>query len=98
MYTIYVLFQCVPGKREAYIEKLKAEGIVSAIRAEDGCIRYEYYFSEKNPDEILLIEAWETKEHQRIHIGQPYMEQMRSFKDDYVVSTKLGEFELKESV
>jgi len=98
MYTIYVMFQCVPGKREAYIEKLKAEGIVSAIRAEDGCIRYEYYFSEKNPDEILLIEAWETKEHQRIHIGQPHMERMRSFKDDYVVSTKLGEFELKESV
>lgn len=98
MYTIYVMFQCVPGKREAYIEKLKAEGIVSAIRAEDGCIRYEYYFSEKNPDEILLIEAWETKEHQRIHIGQPHMERMRSFKDDYVVLTKLGEFELKESV
>ena len=98
MYTIYVMFQCVPGKREAYLEKLHAEGIVSAIRQEDGCVQYDYYLSEKNPDEILLIEAWETKEHQRIHIEQPHMERMRSFKDDYVVSTKLGEFELKESV
>ena len=25
MYKIYVVFKCVPGKREEYIEKLKAE-------------------------------------------------------------------------
>ena len=55
MYTIYVVFKCIEGKREEYIEKLKAEGIVDAVRAEDGCIRYDYYFSEKDPDEILLI-------------------------------------------
>lgn len=95
MYTIYVVFKCVPGKREEYIEKLKAEGIVDAVRTEDGCIRYDYYFSEKDPDEILLIEAWETKKHQEIHIEQPHMAKLRELKPDYVVSTKLGEFELR---
>ena len=39
MYTIYVKFDCIPGKREAFIERVKAEGILDAIRAEDGCIR-----------------------------------------------------------
>jgi len=95
MYTIYVKFDCVSGKREAFIEKMKSEGILEAIRAEDGCLKYDYYLSEKDPDEILLIEQWESKEHQQIHIAQPHMDSMRRFKDDYILNTKLGEIELK---
>ena len=95
MFTIYVKFKCVPGKREEYIKTLKAEGIVDAIRKEDGCIKYEYYFAEENPDEILLVEAWESKKHQEIHIEQPHMGRMRELKPSYVLTTELGEFELK---
>ena len=95
MYTIYVKFDCAEGRREAFVERVKAEGILDAIRAEDGCLCYDYYFSEKNASELLLVEAWETSEHQRVHIRQPQMEKLRSFKDDYIKNTTLGEFELK---
>ena len=64
MYTIYVVFKSFDGKREAFVERAKAEGIVDEIRKENGCIRYDYYYSEKDPNEILLIEEWESKEHQ----------------------------------
>jgi quinol monooxygenase YgiN len=95
MYTIYVIFKCVHGKREEYIETLKKEGIVDAVRREDGCRTYDYYLSEKDPDEILLIEAWESKKHQEVHIEQPHMARLREIKPNYVISTELGEFELK---
>ena len=95
MYTIYVKFTCAAGKREEFVEGLKEAGIVDAIRAEDGCIQYDYYYSEKDPNELLLIEAWESKEHQQIHIAQPHMEHLRAFKEGRVLTSKLGEFELK---
>lgn len=95
MYKIYVVFKSFPGKREAFIEKLHSENIVEAVRNEDGCYRYDYYFSEKDDDEILLIEEWETKRHQEIHIDQPHMARLREIKSDYIVSTTLGEFEIK---
>lgn len=95
MYTIYVTFTCLPQKREAFIQKVKDEGVLEAIRAEDGCIRYDYYLSEKDPNELLLIEQWETKEKQQIHIGQPHMARLREFKGDYITDTVLGEVELK---
>ena len=95
MYTIYVVFKCFDGKREAFIDRVKSEGVVDAIRAENGCIRYDYYFSEKDADEILLIEAWETKEHQQIHLTQPHMDTLRAFKGEYIEATTLGEFEIK---
>ena len=94
MYSIYVVFKSVPGKREEYIKRLYDEGIVDEIRKEDGCIKYDFYFSEKDENEILLIEYWETKEKQQIHINQPHMARMREIKEDYILSTQLGEFSL----
>ena len=94
MYTIYVKFDCIEDKREAFIEKMKETGILDAIRAESGCLRYDYYLSEQDKNEILLIEQWESKEHQQIHIAQPHMDKMRTFKDDFVAKTTLGEIEL----
>ena len=94
MYTIYVKFDCFPQKREAFIQQVKETGILDAIRGEDGCIKYDYYLSEKDPDEILLIEQWESKEHQQIHLTQPHMVLLKSFKDDYISKTVLGEVEL----
>jgi quinol monooxygenase YgiN len=81
--------------REAFIERVKKEGVLDAIRAETGCYRYDYYLSEKDPNELLLIEQWESKEHQQIHIKQPHMDVLRTFKDDYITTTVLGEIELK---
>lgn len=95
MYNIYVIFKSKDGVREQFIQKIKEEGIVDAVRKEDGCIRYDYYFSEKDPNEILLIEAWESKKHQQIHIEQPHMARLREIKGDYILSTTLGEFEIK---
>ncbi len=95
MYTIYVKFECLPKKREAFLEKVKNTGVLDAIRAENGCIKYDYYLSDKDPDELLLIEQWETKRHQQVHMEQPHMQSFREFKDDYIAATKLGEIEIK---
>ncbi len=95
MYTIYVRFECLPQKREAFIQKVKDTGVLDAIRAEDGCIKYDYYLSEKDANELLLIEQWETKQHQQIHITQPHMALLREFKNDYITKTTLGEIDFK---
>jgi len=95
MYTIYVTFRCLPQKREGFLRRVREEGVLSAIRAEDGCIRYDYYLSEEDENGLLLIEAWESKHHQQVHIGQPHMDTLRSFRDEYIADSQLGEFELK---
>ena len=61
MYTIAVSFECFDNKREDYIKLLRKEGIVDAIRNEEGCLGYEYYFSEEDKNMILLVEKWEDK-------------------------------------
>ena len=94
MYTIYVSYKCVPGKREEWLRQLNEKGYVAAIRAEEGCIRYDYYLAEKNPDEVLLIEAWETKAHQQAHIQTPHMALVKQMNAAFVESVKIGEYKI----
>lgn len=94
MYTIYVRYECLPGKREAYIQRIKDTGVLDAIRGEDGCVLYAYYLSEADPDELLLIEQWQSKAHQQVHMTQPHMDILRQIKGDYVANTTLGQIEL----
>ena len=92
MYNIYVSFKCLEGKREAFVERVREEGILAAIREEEGFVRYDYYFSEEDKDLLLLIETWESYEHQQAHIARAHMARLREFKGEYIESTTLGEF------
>jgi quinol monooxygenase YgiN len=94
MYRIYVKFECHEGKREAFVRAVQEKGILSAIRAEDGCHQYDYYFSAEKETELLLIEAWETKDHQAVHMTQPHMEELRALNAEHIRSASLGEFEV----
>ncbi len=95
MYTIYVIQKTKDNTREQFVQELYAAGVVDAVRNEDGCYRYDYYFSEKDKNEILLIEEWESAAHQKTHLAQPHMDTLREIKSKYVLDTKLGEFEIK---
>ena len=95
MFRIYVTFRAFEGKREAFVEALKKEGILAAIRAEDGCLMYDFYYSEKDENELLLVEAWESRRHQEIHMTQEHMARFRILKGNYIESSHLGEFDLK---
>ena len=94
MFNICVTFTCLEGKREKFVEKVRAEGILEAILAEDGCERYDYYYSEKNENELMLIETWQTEAHQKVHLEQPHMAKLRSFKNEYISDTRIVEFSI----
>ena len=93
-YTIYVIFDCFEGKREAFVEKVKAEGLVDAIRAEDGCLKYEYYFSTEDNAKLVLFEEWRDKECQKIHMTQPHMSLAMQIKGKYIESATLKEVKI----
>ena len=54
--TLYVAYTAKPGCRETFVRQIVMEGIADTIRREEGCIRYDYYFSAQQEDKILLVE------------------------------------------
>ena len=88
MLKLSVNYFAKPGRREEFLRRIVEGGILAAIRAEEGCLRYDYYLSCQNEDEILL-EEWDTAEHQRIHMEQEHMKRLRIIKDDCIADTQL---------
>lgn len=92
--TLYVRYLAKPGCRETFLRQLTTHGVIGAIRREDGCLRYDYFLSVQNADEILLVEQWETEEQQQIHLRTPHMDQLRRLKSEYVADAQLGRVHL----
>lgn len=55
---------------EGKIEEVKTlyEQLVQASRKEEGCIKYELYQDESNPQILAVIEEWENKDALNKHI------------------------------
>ena len=92
--TLYVAYTAKPGCRETFVRQIVMEGIADTIRREEGCIRYDYYFSAQQEDEILLVEQWQTEEKQQAHLRAPHMDQLRRLKSEYVADARLGRVRL----
>ena len=89
MLKLSVNYFAKPGRREEFLRRIVEDGILAAIRTEEGCLRYDYYLSCQNEDEILLLEEWDTAEHQRIHMEQEHMKQLMEIKNDCIADTRL---------
>ena len=76
---LYVRYQAKPGCREKFV----------------GCLAYDYYFSAQDENELLLIERWQSAEHQRVHMQQPHMARLKAIKEQNVDSTTLGKVRLE---
>ena len=94
-YNIFVRFTAnAPRAGEAFVKEVNESGVADKIRAEDGCIKYDYYFSAQDDKLLLLIEQWESAEHQKVHLTQPHMDELRAIKSKYIIDTVIREFTL----
>ena len=91
---INVTYHTKPGKRQDFLEGLSAAGVGEAVRAEAGCLQYDYYLAAGDPDQVLLVERWESPEAQKLHLTQPHMDKVKQLKERFVERTTLVSYEL----
>mgnify|MGYP001030524578 CR=1 FL=1 len=91
---INVTYRTKLGQRQAFLDALSAAGIREAVRQEAGCLKYDYYLSVSEPDQVLLVEQWESREAQQVHLSQPHMARVREIKERLVEETVLNSYEV----
>ena len=89
---IYVLAtsELQEGCREKFLEILKAN--VPLVRAEEGCLQYDYHLSCEGEDRVVLLERWADEEALRRHGAQPHMQKLSALKPRYVLDTRVERF------
>lgn len=88
-YMLTVTYRAKEGCARAFVEELEMSGVASAVRGENGCIHYDYYYSAKDENTVFLFEEWESEAHQQIHLTQPHMAALKEIKAKYILDTAL---------
>lgn len=96
MYLIHVHYSLKPGKRDEFVDSVKAAGILSATRMEPGNLMYRYTFPEDNENEIILMEAWEDKTAIEEHLKTEHAEELKRIKPFYVEETLFKTYKVIE--
>ena len=86
---LQVIYTVKEGSKQAFYEALEKSGAPDKVRAEDGCLLYEYRPEEGPENELYLYEEWVSPEHQKVHMTQPHMKDIMALKDQFVSETKL---------
>ena len=81
--TVNLRYTGVNGNARKFAEEMVASGTASAIRAEEGNLRYEYYFPMDDPETVLLIDSWTDQSAIDAHHASPMMATIAALREKY---------------
>ena len=83
MITLDLYYTGEPVAARDFAEEMTRRCVVEAIRAEDGNLRYEYYFPMEDPETVLLIDQWRDQAAIDAHHASPMMGEIAALRDRY---------------
>ena len=83
MITVNLYYSGVNGAARRFAEEMTARGVVDAIRAEEGNLRYAYFFPMEDPETVLLIDQWRDQAAIDAHHASPMMGQITALREKY---------------
>ena len=83
MITVNIYYSGQNGSARSFAEEMLLSGTVSAIRAEEGNLRYEYFFPMDDPETVLLIDQWRDQAAIDAHHASPMMKQIAALREKY---------------
>lgn len=90
--TVNIYYSGINGNAKKFAEEMVSSGIVSDIRAEDGNIRYEYFYPMNDNETVLLIDSWKNQQSIDIHHNSPMMAKITELREKYDLHMKAERF------
>lgn len=94
MIVLNVYYKCKTDMRDEFLEMIITEGIDVASRAEEGNIKYDYYYPSDENDELLLVEKWKDAESLAEHAKREHFARLGELKSEYVTDTVIEKYEI----
>ena len=92
MITINIYYTGENGAARAFAEEMLRSGLVAAIRAESGNLRYEYFFPMDDPETVLLIDQWRDQTAIDAHHASPMMGQIAALREKFDLHMNVERF------
>ena len=86
--TVNLYYTGTNGSARKFAEEMVSSGTVAAIRAEDGNLRYEYFFPMDDPETVLLIDSWRDQQAIDVHHASTMMATIATLREKYDLHMK----------
>lgn len=86
--TINLYYSGINGNARKFVQEMVESGVVSAIRAEVGNMRYEYFFPMEDKETVLLIDSWTDQHALDVHHASQMMAKIAELRDKYDLHMK----------
>ena len=98
MITLHLFYTGQNGSARAFAEEMVSRGVVAAIRAEEGNLRYEYFFPMDDNETVLLIDQWRDQAAIDAHHASPMMGRIAALREKYDLHMKAERFVSDEAL
>lgn len=92
MITINIYYHGENGSARKFAEEMTKSGIVDAIRAENGNLRYEYFLPMDKPETVLLIDSWTDQAALDVHHKSEMMSKIAELREKYDLHMKVEQY------
>ena len=86
--TVNIYYSGENGNAEKFAREMVESGIVKDIRAEEGNLRYEYFFPMDDKETVLLIDSWRDQQSLDVHHASPMMGRILELREKYGLRMK----------
>ena len=90
--TINIYYSGTNGNAKKFAEEMTASGVVRDIRAEEGNLRYAYFFPMEDPETVLLIDSWKDQRSIDLHHASPMMSKITALREKYDLRMKVERY------
>ena len=90
--TVNLYYTGKNGAARAFAEEMTATGVVERVRAEEGNLRYEYFFPMEDPETVLLIDKWRDQAALDFHHKSPMMAEIAALRDKYKLRLRVERY------
>ncbi len=90
--TVNIYYTGVNGNAKKFAEEMVSSGVVNDIRAEEGNLRYEYFFPLENQETVLLIDSWKDQHSINVHHASPMMAKITQLREKYDLHMKVERY------
>lgn len=90
--TVNIYYSGINGNARKFAEEMTISGTVGDIRAEDGNIRYEYFFPMENKETVLLIDSWKDQQAIDAHHASAMMGKILELREKYNLHMKVERY------
>ena len=98
MITVNIYYRGEQGAARAFAAEMTRTGVVDAIRAEEGNLRYAYFFPMEDPETVLLIDQWRDQAAIDAHHASPMMAQIAALREKYDLHMTVERFVSDEAL